>query len=316
MIDILCDVDSTNQVPLEETDSRRKCIANESTRWYRQPGADTEFLQARQICYPAEMKTLANSVVLITGASSGLGAEFARQLAPQAKTLILVARRKERLEALREELARPGLTILVYPVNLADAAATNSFLQELASGEQRVTLLINNAGLGDHGLFESSDWSRIELMLNVNIVALTQLTRALLPELIEARGAVLNVSSVASLLPLPKLGVYAATKAYVTSFSEALRAELRGTGVSVTALCPGPVTTEFFDSAQRPGVPDPAPAPTILKVSAAQVVQTGLAAVMRDRARVIPGWFTSIAMTLVSKVPMFLLRLALTPQRK
>src|SRR6185295_7557808 len=123
--------------------------------------------------------------------------------------------------------------------------------------------LINNAGLGDHGLFESSDWSRIELMLNVNVVALTRLTRALLPELIQARGAVLNVSSVASLLPLPKLGVYAATKAYVTSFSEALRAELRGTGVSVTALCPGPVDTEFFGVAERRDSKNTVPAPPL-----------------------------------------------------
>lgn len=262
------------------------------------------------------MKSFTNSVVLITGASSGLGAEFARQLAPQAKALILVARRQDRLEALRDTLSRPGLTIRINTVDLADAAALTNFLQQLASNDLRVTLLINNAGLGDHGLFEASDWSRIELMLNVNIVALTRLTRALLPELIQSRGAVLNVSSVAGLLPLPKVAVYAATKAYVTSFSEALRAELRGTGVSVTALCPGPVTTEFFDSAQRPGSPDPTPAPAILKVSAARVVATGLTAVLQDRPRVIPGWFTSLFMTLVSKMPTCLLRLVLTPSRK
>lgn len=268
------------------------------------------------MCYSVRMKTFADSVVLITGASSGLGAEFARQLAPHARTLILVARRKERLEALRQELTRPGLTIQIYAVNLADAGATESFLQDLAHDEQRVTLLINNAGLGDHGLFETSDWSRVELMLNVNIVALTRLTRALLPELIRARGAVLNVSSVASLLPLPKLSVYAATKAYVTSFSEALRAELRGTGVSVTALCPGPVKTEFFDIAQRPDLADPVPAPAILRVSANQVVKSGLTAVLRDRARIIPGWITSFIMTIASCVPMFLLRPAIKPPRK
>ncbi|WP_254509095.1 SDR family NAD(P)-dependent oxidoreductase [Anatilimnocola floriformis] len=262
------------------------------------------------------MKTFADSVVLITGASSGFGAEFARQLAPVAKTLILAARRTERLESLRDELARPGLTIQLYTVDLADAAATAAFLQELARGDQRVTLLINNAGLGDHGLFEDCDWPKVEQMLLVNVVALTRLTRALLPELMAARGAVLNVSSVASLLPLPTLGVYAATKAYVTSFSEALRAELRGTGVSVTALCPGPVTTEFFDVAQRAGNTDAAPAPAILKVSAQLVVATALKAVLHDRARVIPGWLTSVAMTLASCVPMFLMRLGMSPPRK
>lgn len=262
------------------------------------------------------MNTFADSVVLITGASSGLGAEFARQLAPQAKTLILVARRMERLERLREELIRPGLTIRLYTVDLADAAATGRFLEELAGCGERVTLLINNAGLGDHGLFETADWPRVERMLNVNVVALTRLTRALLPDLIQARGAVLNVSSVASLLPLPRVGVYAATKAYVTSFSEALRAELRGTGVSVTALCPGPVTTEFSDVAHRPGSTEPSPSLAILKVSARQVVATGLKAVLRDRARVIPGWFTALFMTIASRTPKFLQRLILTPRRR
>lgn len=261
------------------------------------------------------MKTFANSVVLITGASSGIGAEFARQLAPQAAALILVARRRVRLENLRTELTRPGLDIHIHPVNLADAAETGAFLQELANSDLRVTLLINNAGLGDHGFFEASEWSRIELMLNVNIVALTRLTRALLPELIHARGAILNVSSVAGLLPLPKLGVYAATKAYVTSFSEALRAELRGTGVSVTAVCPGPVPTEFFDSAQRLNAPDPVPVPAVLKASATEVVKSGLSAVLNDRAQVIPGFLTSIAMTIVSHLPMFVLRLFITPRR-
>lgn len=230
--------------------------------------------------------------------------------------LILVARRGERLASLREELARPGLTIHLHTVDLADSAATAAFLEELARGELRVSLLINNAGLGDHGLFENSDWPRVERMLLVNVVALTRLTRALLPSLMKARGAVLNVSSVASLLPLPKLGVYAATKAYVTSFSEALRAELRGTGVTVTALCPGPVKTEFFDVAQRAGDTDQPPAPALLRVSAQQVVATALAAVLHDRARVIPGWLTSVAMTLASCVPMFLMRLGMTPPRK
>lgn len=262
------------------------------------------------------MKTFANAVVLITGASSGLGAEFARQLAPQVKTLILIARRQERLEQLREQLARPGLTIQLYVVDLADSVARENLLRDLAASDERVTLLINNAGVGDHGLIESSEWPRVEQMLSVNIVALTQLTRALLPELIEARGAVLNVSSVASLMPLPGLGIYAATKAYVTSFSEALRAEIRDTGVSVTALCPGPVPTEFFEIAERPGATEQTFTPSILKVPAQQVVATGLSAVLSDRARVIPGWTTSIVMTLVSRLPMFLLRPALRQRRK
>jgi len=251
---------------------------------------------------------------LITGASSGIGAEFARQLAPHARALILVARRLDRLEALKRELDRPGLTIHCHTADLADEVQIEALLASLAASGERVSLLINNAGLGDHGFFEESDWSRVSAMLDVNITALTRLTHALLPDLVRAgRGAILNVSSIASLLPLPKMAVYAATKAYVTSFSEALRGELRGTGVSVTALCPGPVNTEFGLTADRPG--DAMPAPEIFKVSVQEVARAGLRAVERDRARVIPGWQVCAVMTLASMVPIFLLRIFLTQRR-
>jgi hypothetical protein len=253
---------------------------------------------------------------LITGASSGLGSEFARQLAPHARTVILVARRLERLEVLREELDRPGLTIHCHAADLADEVQIEALLASLAASGERVTLLINNAGLGDHGFFEDSEWARVEAMLDVNIKALTRLTHALLPDLVRTgRGAILNVSSIASLLPLPKMGVYAATKAYVTSFSEALRAELRDTGVSVTALCPGPVDTEFFNVAERAETLEDPPSPAIFKVPASEVVAAGLRAVENDRARVIPGWFVCVVMTIASLVPIFLLRLFLTQRR-
>jgi len=253
---------------------------------------------------------------LITGASSGLGAEFARQLAPHARSLILVARRVDRLETLKEELDRPGLTIHCHAADLADEVQIEALLAALAASGEHVTLLVNNAGVGDHGYFEDSEWPRVEAMLDVNIKALTRLTHAVLPELVRAgRGAILNISSVASLLPLPKMGVYAATKAYVTSFSEALRAELRETGVSVTAVCPGPVDTEFFTVAERAETRDLAPSPAIFKVPATEVVAAGLRAVERDRARVIPGWFVCVIMTIATLVPIFLLRLFLTQRR-
>jgi short-subunit dehydrogenase len=253
---------------------------------------------------------------LITGASSGLGAGFARQLAPHARTLILVARRLDRLEALKVELDRPGLTIHTHAADLADEVQIEALLAALAASGERVSLLINNAGLGDHGFFEESEWARVRGMLDVNVKALTRLTHALLPDLVRAgRGAILNVSSIASLLPLPKMAVYAATKAYVTSFSEALRAELRETGVSVTALCPGPVNTEFFEIAERAQGGERMPAPEIFKVSIDEVVSAGLDAVVRDRARVIPGWFVCVVMTIASLVPIFLLRLFLTQRR-
>lgn len=254
---------------------------------------------------------------LITGASAGFGQEFARQLAPQARALILVARRRDRLEQLQRELARPGLTIHIHTADLADEVQTEALLASLAASGERVSLLINNAGLGDHGLFENSDWNRVQAMLEVNINALTRLTHALLPEFVRAgRGAILNVSSIASLLPIPKMAVYAATKAYVTSFSEALRAELRDTGVTVTALCPGPVNTEFFEVAERAGANEPMPAPEFFKVSIPEVVRTGLEAVARDRARVIPGWLVWALMSVTALVPIFVLRLFLAQRRK
>lgn len=254
---------------------------------------------------------------LITGASSGLGAEFARQLAPHARSLILVARRLDRMEELREELDRPGLTIHCHAADLADEVQIEALLAALAASGERVSLLINNAGLGDHGFFENSEWSRVEAMLDVNIKALTRLTHAVLPDLVRVgRGAILNVSSIAGLLPLPKMAVYAASKAYVTSFTEALRGELRDTGVSVTALCPGPVNTEFFETAGRLDARESMPAPELFKVPAEEVVAAGLYAVVRDRARVIPGWFVCVVMTLASLVPIFLLRLFLSQRRR
>lgn len=255
------------------------------------------------------MGVIDQSTVLITGASSGLGAEFARQLAPRAKCLILAARRVDRLKALAEEVARPNLTVHCLAVDLSNEEDTERFLGELAALGPRITFLINNAGLGDHGLFEESDWPRVRAMIEVNVKALTRVTHAVLQDLVQGgSGAILNVSSIASLLPIPHLGVYAATKAYVTSFSEMLRAELRGTGVSVTAVCPGPVDTEFFAIAERPVSDGSQAAPPQMKVSAAIVVRDGLRAVEDDRARVIPGWIVFLVMTIAGMVPMFVLR--------
>ena len=253
---------------------------------------------------------------LITGASSGIGKEIARQLAPHAHSLILVARRLDRLETLKTELDRPGLTIHCHAADLSDSVQMEALLAALAASGERVSLLVNNAGLGDHGFFEESDWARVEAILDVNIKALTRLTHAILPELVRAgSGAILNVSSIASLLPIPKLAVYAASKAYVTSFSEALRAELRGTGVSVTALCPGPVNTEFFEVAERPNERGSMPAPELFKVPVEQVAHEALRAVEHDRARIIPGWFVCIVMTISTLVPFFIVRLFLAERR-
>ncbi len=257
----------------------------------------------------AHMNSLHGCTALITGASSGIGAEMARQLAPHARALVLVARRAERLEVLRAELARGGLEVQCHAADLGDAAAIDRLLAALEESGTRVDFLINNAGLGDHGLFEESEWARVQAMLAVNIAALTRLTHALLPGIIRSgRGAILNVSSIAGYLPMPKLAVYAASKAYVTSFTEALRAELRGTGVSVAVLCPGPVDTEFGARAKRVGEADALPAPDFLKMPVVEIARTGLLAVEKNRARVIPGALLGVLMFLTALVPIFILR--------
>ena len=250
--------------------------------------------------------------VLITGASAGIGREFARQLAGRAQSLILVARREQRLNELRDGLTQqhPSLRIQVRETDLADLPQIEELTAWLEREHIDVDLLINNAGLGDSGPFETSDLRRTEQMMLVNMVALTSLTRRLLPGIIARKcGAILNVSSSAGFLPIPGFAIYAATKAYVTSFSEALRAELRGTGVSVCALCPGPVHTEFQEAAKRPGGQSES-GPEFVHVSVEQAVRDALAAVEADRPLVIPGLAMKLGMFLVRITPMSILRWA------
>src|SRR6266513_2138879 len=245
---------------------------------------------------------------LITGASAGIGREFARQLASRARSLTLIARREQELNALREDLKQqhPNLTVHVRTIDLADLAQLNDLPASLEREKINVDLLVNNAGLGDSGPFATSDPTRNEQMTLVNVVALTSLTRQLLPRMVaKQRGAILNVSSSAGFLPIPDFAVYAATKAYVTSFSEALRAELRGTGVSVCALCPGPVATEFQEVASRAGRNvSPGPGPDFLQVSVEQVVCDALAALEADRPLVIPGFAMKLLMLLARLMPL------------
>src|SRR5438874_1361987 len=249
---------------------------------------------------------------LITGASAGIGREFARQLATRARTLVLVARREQRLHELRDELRNRNaqLNVQVRVVDLCDKSQIDELVHWLQENKIDIDFLINNAGLVDYGSVATSPPERNDEMLQVNIVALTTLTRALLPQMVSRKhGAILNVSSSAGFLPIPGMNVYAASKAYVNSFSEALRAELRGTGVTVTALCPGPVHTEFGDVAKRPGG-EPERGPEFVYVSIEKTARDTLAAVEADRHLVIPGFAMKLGMFLVRITPMSILRLA------
>jgi short-subunit dehydrogenase len=267
------------------------------------------------------MKFYEGCTALITGASSGLGAEFARQLAPDAHALVLVARRLERLDALKSELegASANLKVYVYGADLGNEDQRVAFVEWLASQNLKIQFLINNAGLGDQGTFDSSDWNRIKAILEVNVSALTHLIHLLLPSMtLSGRAAILNVSSVAGLLPLPNIAVYAASKAYVTSLSEALAIELRPKGITVTALCPGPIETEFHSVARRPGAGRESHVESLpaFVVTPQEAVRAALVAVSRGRARVVPGLLLCIAMALTAVVPFFITREVLRAFRK
>ena len=253
---------------------------------------------------------------LITGASSGLGEEFGHQLAACSRRLVLVARRRSRLEDLARILrgAYPGLEVHVLECDLSQPEAVTQLVSTLASRSLVPDLLVNNAGLGDYGEFASAEWERVQEMLEVNIKALTKLCHAVIPAMKElGKGAILNVSSLASTLPLPDFAVYAATKAYVSSFSEALRLEVKDSGIQVLALCPGPVHTEFGDVALRRGDNNPDHGfQRWFYVDKGQVVAEGLAALEAGKARHFPGTIICLAALGIGLLPMALLRLVLS----
>jgi len=254
--------------------------------------------------------------VLITGASSGFGAQFARSLAPVAGKLILVARRLDRLESLRESLiqAHPHLVVANFQVDLSDPSQREEFCRNIATAPEPIDFLINNAGLGDLGKFQSADWNRIHSILEVNISALTLVTHAVLPAMRKRKkGAILNVSSLSSIFPIPTLAVYAASKAYVGSFSESLRIELRNSGVTVTSVCPGPVETEFGAVASRKNGKD-FPVPKWIQVTQEKVVDDALWAVARNRTRIFPGTAVQLCALGISLTPLWLLRRLLALQ--
>jgi len=212
-------------------------------------------------------------VALITGASAGIGYEFALRLAERGYDLVLVARRRDRLEELAAKVRgeHGNARTHIVAADLADPAAPARIAAEVTAQGLAVDLLVNNAGFGTHGLFEGLATEREHDEIEVNVQALVALTHAFLPGMLErGRGGVINVASTAAFQPVPYMAVYAATKAFVRSFSEALHEEVRARGVRVIALCPGPTATEFFDSAVA------APRGPIRRVS--EVVTTGLRA--------------------------------------
>lgn len=266
-------------------------------------------------CYAASLMThgfpLENCRALITGASSGLGAEFARQLAPHAAELILVARRGDVLEEVKASLAGQKVRVTCFAADLGGDAGRASLMAFLDQSGLKPDLLINNAGLGDYGPFDTSPADKTRLQIDLNITALTMLTHALLLKM-EGRGGILNVSSLASTLPMPELAVYAASKSYVTSFSEALAIELAHRGITVTCVCPGPTPTNFSKTAKRSDGSDTnRDGQALLRIPPSQVVAEALAALQSGRACVFPGTGVKVAGSLFRLMPRFLMRILL-----
>lgn len=188
-------------------------------------------------------------IALVTGATGGLGRAFAAGLADRGFNLILTARREAELKQLAKDLCeRYGSRVIVMPADLGNPTDRVRLLEELAG--YRVDLLLNNAGFGDLAEVVDADPTRLSQMIEVNCQALVELTAAVLPEMNErGRGTIINVASTAAFQPIPSLAVYAATKSFVTSFTQALAAECRPHGIRVLAICPGPTETGFFEAA-------------------------------------------------------------------
>ena len=227
-------------------------------------------------------------VALVTGASSGIGDAFARQLAAEGADLVLVARDRVRLERLAGELrGAHGVHVEVMDADLSAPVSRAAVEKRLADPEQPIDLLVNNAGFGTTGAFAELPIGREEQEVQVNVLALMRLTSAALSTMTaQGRGTILNVSSIAALYPLPHSATYGATKAFVSSFTDALHAELAGSGVSATAVLPGLTRTEFqqrANSTGHRGVPEAA------WLSAQEVATEALDAAAAGRARVVPG---------------------------
>src|SRR3954451_24248814 len=234
------------------------------------------------------------SACLVTGASSGIGADIARELAQRGLGVTLVARREDRLKELATELEGTGVRVEVIAADVADAGARGQMVDKINRAGLDVEVLINNAGYGSGGAFAELDAESETAMVRVNCEAIVALTHEYLPRMIErGRGAILNVGSTAGEQPLPRQATYSATKAFVNTFSDALHAELHGTGVTVTSLRPGPVKTEFGDVA---GISDELfSAPDFTIKSSEDVAKAAVDGLEHGRRTVAPGVAAKVA---------------------
>lgn len=235
---------------------------------------------------------LKGRTALVTGASSGLGIDFARELAARGADLVLVARRAEALASLATELkARHGVQVRVLPADLGVAEARVKLSEELRGAGVAVDLLVNNAGFGVYGNFADTDWARLEQMLQVDVVALTHLSRLFVDGMVaRGYGRILQVASTGSFSPSPTYAAYSAAKSYVLSFGIALNNELGGSGVSCTTVCPGVTETDFLKvSGQRRNWYHRS-----TMMSSASVARSGVRAMLAGRNFIVTGWINAL----------------------
>jgi uncharacterized protein len=244
---------------------------------------------------------VARPIALVTGASSGIGDQLARQLAARGHDLVLVARDQGRLEALAKEVEHAhGAHAQVLPADLTDPKQLRAVEARCHDNTAPIDVLVNNAGFGTFGPFHTLDVDAETREINLNVIALVRLTHAAAQEMAPlGRGGILNVSSLAGFQPGPMNAVYGATKAFVTSFTEAVHEELKGTGVSVTVLCPGFTRTGFQAVADVPA----GDVPGFMWQEAAEVARAGLDALEKNRAVAIPGSVNKVLGTFSSITP-------------
>jgi hypothetical protein len=253
--------------------------------------------------------TRAHETALITGASGGIGLELARVFAAHGFDLILVARRESELEVLAGRCRKQhGARVHLLPMDLLVPDAPAKLVQELEAEGLDVDVLVNNAGLMDMGGFADIGVDRHERLLQLNVVVLTSLTRRLLPAMIErGHGRILNVASTSSFQPVPSMALYAASKAFVLSLSESLSEELKETGVTVTALCPGVTKTEMYDRAKEQHAMA-RNVPGLFLSDVEDVAREGFEACVAGRAAVVPGLPNRLLASAVQLYPRWLVR--------
>jgi uncharacterized protein len=247
---------------------------------------------------------MSKQTALVTGASGGIGEDLARELAARNYNLVLVARSADKLEALGQELRQKyGIESTSISMDLSTPDATDRLTRELETRNLTIDVLVNNAGFADYGEFWNLDANKTAQMLHLNITTLTMLSRALLPGMVvRKKGRIMNVASTAAFMPGPLMSVYYASKNYVLALSEGLSEELAGTGVTVTALCPGPVETGFQARAAMENS-------KLLKnpmnpmMDSKDVAKQGIAALERGQRVIIPGFMNQILALVPRWVP-------------